>query len=227
MPSARKPAAPSARAGHAINKAAVAGAVAVIIAVALIFWARDPHVENLSSDGAAIIAFGDSLTAGYGAGEGADYPSRLSESIGRPIVNAGRNGDTTASALARLETDVLVHDPRVVIVGLGGNDFLRGEPIATTEENLRTIVRRIHTAGAMVVLLGFEFPSISVSYANMYERVAESEECLLIDDVLDGILNDAKLKSDQIHPNAAGYDLMAQRVAEPVTELLERADDAR
>lgn len=211
----------------AVNKAVVAAAIAVVVAVALIFWLRAPRVENLESTGSAIVAFGDSLTAGVGAPDGQDYPSKLAESIGRPVVNAGRSGDTTASALARLEEDVLGLDPRVVIVGLGGNDFLRREPIARTEENLRTIVRRVQAAGAMVILLGFEFPTLGASYADMYERVAESEGCLLVGDVADGILNDPALKSDEIHPNARGYALMAERVAGPTAKLLRRADGNR
>ena len=201
-----------------------AGALAFLV---WLFWTRAPRVENLASTGTTIVAFGDSLTAGFGAADGQDYPSRLAELIGRPVVNAGRSGDTTASALSRLEEDVLSGDPRLVIVGLGGNDFLRRDPIAKTEANLRTIVRRIKSAGAMVVLLGFEFPTLGASYGDMYERIAETEGCLLVEDVADGILNDPALKSDEIHPNARGYALMAQRVAGPTEKLLQRADDAR
>lgn len=206
----------------------VFAAVALIIAAgAWLLWPSGGDVANLESRATAIVAFGDSLTAGYGAGEGSDYPAVLSAELDRPIVNAGRSGDTTADAVARLDADVLSLNPRLVIVGLGGNDFLRGEPIARTEENLRTIVKRIQAQGAMVVLLGFEFPSISANYGAMYERIANEESCLLIEDVLAGILNDAKLKSDEIHPNAAGYALMAERIAGPLEKLLQKADRAR
>ncbi|HEU5161992.1 MAG TPA: arylesterase, partial [Thermoanaerobaculia bacterium] len=93
--------------------------------------------------------------------------------------------------------------------------------------NLREIVRRAHDAGAMVVLLGFRFPSLKANYEEMYERIADEEKCLLIPDVLDGILTDASLRSDPIHPNGKGYALMAERVAEPVRDLIETADEAR
>lgn len=205
----------------------LAGSAAFLAAVLLWgFWSSG-RVTNLDSGGSAIIAFGDSLTAGVGARAGEDFPALLSKELGVPIVNAGVSGDTTSSALARIEPDVLARDPRIVIVGLGGNDFLRGEPIAATEANLRAIVQRVHRAGAMAVLLGFSFPSLSADYEEMYERVAEEEGCLLVPGVLRGILSDSRLKSDAIHPNARGYALMAERLAEPCAKLIRRADAAR
>jgi lysophospholipase L1-like esterase len=202
---------------------------AAALLLVLVVWGLwpDASVANLDSRGSTIVAFGDSLTSGFGAGEGEDYPARLAELIGHPVVNAGRSGDTTESALERIEPAVLSRDPRIVIVGLGGNDFLRSEPIATTESNLRSIVRKSHDAGAMVVLLGFEFPSLNANYDAMYRRIAREEECLLIPDVLDGILRDPALKSDEIHPNAAGYQVLAERVSGPAKALMKRADAAR
>ena len=199
--------------------------VVVVIVFAIAIWALwpAPKIANLASRGTNIIAFGDSLTAGYGAVAGEDYPSRLAAITGIPILNAGVSGDTTDTALARLDSDVLARDPRIVIVGLGGNDFLRGAPIGTTEANLRTIIRKIHAAGAMVVILGYKFPSLQANYEKMYERVAKDEQCLLVPDLLDGIESNPQLKSDEIHPNARGYQLIAERVAGPLRKLLRRA----
>lgn len=205
---------------------AIRVAVVAVVTLGVVFWPKT-QVRNLDSRGTAVIAFGDSLTQGYGASEADAYPSRLSRMVGTEVVNAGVSGDTTESALQRLDNDVVTRNPRIVLVGLGGNDFLRRAPIETTEANLRAIVKKIQDAGAMVVLLGFEFPSIGPSYAKMYERIADEEECLLIDDVLDGVLNDPKLKSDEIHPNGAGYALMAERIEGPLEKLIARADGAR
>ncbi len=197
----------------------------------LIVWALWPSpyskVLNLASRGSNIIAFGDSLTAGYGAQPGEDYPSKLSKLIETPVINAGVSGDTTDMALARLDADVLSRDPRIVIVGLGGNDFLGSVEIATTERNLRAIIRKIHTAGAMVVLLGFRFPSLAVDYEKMYTRVADEEGCLLIPRMLRGIITDPSLKSDEVHPNARGYEIMAERIAAPCRKLIRKANAAR
>ena len=200
-----------------------------ILAVALwAFWpSQVSGVKNLSAGGTGVVAFGDSLTAGYGAGPGEDYPARLAAMIGREVINAGVSGDTTGSAAARLDTDVLALNPRIVIIGLGGNDFLQSAPIATTEANLRGIIERIQGAGAMVVVLGFRFPSITASYETMYERVARDTVSMLIPDLLDGILRDSKLKSDEIHPNGRGYQLMAERVAGPLRKLIRKADSSR
>lgn len=203
----------------------------VVVALVIAAWALWPspysRVTNLNSHGANIIAFGDSLTAGYGASAGEDYPSRLASLIGTNVINAGVSGDTTDSAAARLDADVLARDPRIVIVGLGGNDFLRQAPIEGTEQNLRAIIRRIQGSGAMVALLGFHFPSLTANWGKMYARVAHDEGCLLIDDVLDGIESNASLKSDEIHPNARGYQIMAERVAGPCRKLIKKADASR
>jgi lysophospholipase L1-like esterase len=184
-------------------------------------------VKNLDSRGRAIIAFGDSLTAGFGANAGEDYPARLAALTGATIENAGVSGDTTASAAERLERDVISRNPRIVILGLGGNDFLRGVPIATTEENLRSMIRKIQASGSMVMLLGYNFPSFTANYDKMYTRVAKDEGCLLVRDLLDGILSDSKLRSDEIHPNAQGYAIIAQRIEKPLKKLIAAADRKR
>jgi lysophospholipase L1-like esterase len=195
-------------------------------AALLVVFACAPRVRNLTSNGTNVIAFGDSLTAGYGAAKGEDWPSRVTAATGIPLLNAGMNGDTTESALARID-EVLEQNPRIVIVALGGNDFLRGMTVAATEANLREIVRRIQAHGAMVMLLGFRFPSFQADYEAMYERVADDGQCFLVEGTLKGILTDRKLKSDEIHPNAAGYALMAERIAGPLQKLVKRADAER
>jgi acyl-CoA thioesterase-1 len=200
----------------------------LLVLVIWFFWPSPySNVANLRSRGSNIIALGDSLTAGFGAPAGEDYPSKLSTMIGAPVLNAGVSGDTTEAALARLDPDVLSRDPRVVIVGLGGNDFLRGVAISSTDANLRMIIQKIHGAGAMVVLLGFSFPSISANYEKMYEGLAREERCLLIPHPLREILTDPALKSDEIHPNAHGYQLMAERISGPCSKLIRKADAER
>jgi acyl-CoA thioesterase-1 len=219
---------PVQRPGMDVRRMAIIAGGALLIVLVWAFW-PSPYskVRNLDSRGTTVVAFGDSLTAGYGAAAGADYVSQLSQKIGIAIANAGVRGDTTEQALARLDGDVLARNPRLVLVGLGGNDFLQGVAISTTETYLRTIVRRIHEAGSMVILLGFSFPSLNVDYQAMYERVAKDEGCLLIPRMLKGILTDPALKSDEVHPNARGYAIMADRVAGPLTKLLKKADAAR
>ncbi|MGG6239820.1 GDSL-type esterase/lipase family protein [Nodosilinea sp. AN01ver1] len=171
--------------------------------------------------GEQIIAFGDSITAGAGVGPQAAYPSLLSQSLDLPIVNAGRGGDTTATALNRLQ-DVVSADPWLVIVGLGGNDFLRQVPIAQTEQNLREIVTRLQQQGAIVVILGMNVYPFNGDYGAMYQRVASETQAHFIPGVLEG-LNDPRYLYDKIHPNQAGHQILADRVAAGLQPLLEQA----
>jgi acyl-CoA thioesterase-1 len=181
-------------------------------------------IRNLRSAGEAIVCFGDSLTEGVGAEAGQDYPSVLSRQLGFPVVNAGQRGDTTGQALERLSDKVLRRNPRLVIVLLGGNDFLRQLPRAESKKNLAEIVRRIQEQGAMVAIAGIRLGLFTDEFAPIYEATAKEFGALYIPEVMKGILSDAKLKSDAIHPNGAGYRLIAERVAEKIRPLLREAD---
>ena len=196
-------------------------ALAALVVILLIwfFWPAT-RVTNLDSHNA-------NITAGYGAQSGEDYPSRLSSITGLNIINAGVSGDTTESALARVDTAIVARDPRIVLVGLGGNDYLQGVAITTTEANLRTIIHKSQSAGEMIVLLGYRFPSLNADYEKMYKQIAGDEHCLFIPNLLRGIESNPALKSDEIHPNARGYQLIAERVAGPLKKLVRRADAAR
>ena len=119
---------------------------------------------------------------------------------------------------------MLEQNPRLVIVLFGGNDFLRRVPISETRKNLEEIVQRIQGRGAMVVLVGVRLGLFTDEYGPIYEEIAKKYGALLIPRVLKGILSDPKLKSDSIHPNGAGYQLMAERVLKQVKSLLEEAD---
>jgi acyl-CoA thioesterase-1 len=184
-------------------------------------------IRNLRSTGEKVICFGDSLTEGVGGGEGEDYPAVLAQKLGVAVINAGRRGDTTAEALTRITQDVLEKSPRLVIVLLGGNDFLRQVPLGETRKNLAEIVRQIQAGDAMVAIAGVRLGLFADEYGALFEEIASQAGALYVPDVLDGILSDVKLRSDPIHPNAAGYRLVAERVAKEVTPLLREADRRR
>lgn len=181
-------------------------------------------IRNLRSSGEAIICFGDSLTEGVGANPGEDYPAVLSRQIGFPVINAGRRGDTTEQALARLADEVLNRQPRLVIVLLGGNDFLRQLPRSASQKNLAAIVQRIQQAGSMVVIAGIKLGLFTDEFASIYEETAKEFGALYIPQVMKGILSDGNLHSDPIHPNGAGYRLIAERIAKRLKPLLHEAD---
>lgn len=180
-------------------------------------------VNNLHrGTGTQIIAFGDSITAGAGVGTQSAYPNVLSQTLGLPIVNKGRGGDTTGTALNRLQQDVIQADPWLVIVGLGGNDYLGQVPLAQTEKNLRQIVTRLQQEGAIVVVLGMNVKPFNGNYEKLYQRVANDTQAYLIPGVLEG-LNDPRYLYDKIHPNQAGHQILANRVAEGLKPLLDKA----
>lgn len=184
------------------------------------------HVANLRSTGTAIVCFGDSLTRGYGASPGHDYPSLMAAQLGHEVVNAGRDGDTTESALARLESDVVARQPRLVVVALGGNDVLQQTAKESTMRNLEAMVTRIVGCGAMVVLVHAKFGLFDDPYRDGVKAIAKEHGAAVVWGVLDDILGRPSRMYDQIHPNDAGYALMADRVTAVVAPLLEAADAA-
>ena len=200
------------------------GPVLVFVALAVVagLWSlRSGHPRAARpTAGEGVLAFGDSLVEGVGASEGRDVVSLLSARVGVPIVNAGRSGDTTGSALGRLDSAVLSRNPRIVIVVLGGNDLLRRIPREETFANLDAIVGRIRARGAAVILVGLSAGVFVDAYGNGYEEVARRTASGLVPDVLAGILGNPDLMSDQIHPNDRGYSLMADRIEPALRDLL-------
>jgi len=184
-------------------------------------------IANIDSRGTAIVCFGDSITAGFGIASDEAFPSLLSRRLGVPVLNAGRHGDTTADALARIDRDVLAHDPRLVIVEFGGNDFRKRVDKEETFRNLDGIVGRISRHGAMVVLLEIRIGLLRDEYLGGYRRVAEAHGALLIADFMSGILGSAALTVDGLHPNAEGQKLIAERVLKEVVPVLEAAEAVR
>jgi acyl-CoA thioesterase-1 len=210
--------------GDSVGARAVAAIVLLLLPVG--GCRRSWPITNAHPSGANVIAFGDSLTQGYKVSPGEGWPEQLSALVGRPILNRGVSGDTTGDALARLERDVLAQDPRIVLVCLGGNDMLRRMPADQQFENLRTIVRRIQARGALVVLIGTEGFKIlildGVDYGARYEALARETGAVYVPDLMKGVLTDASLMADQIHPNGRGYAKIARRIADEAGEYLAR-----
>ena len=169
-------------------------------------------IKNSNSGGRHIICFGDSITYGTGAPDGEDYPSRLAALLKRDVVNEGVEGDGTADALGRLDKDVLENDPYLVIVEFGGNDFLNKVPKEETLNNLRQIISRIQAKGAMVALCDLSSGVILSGYRKDYRKLAEETRSIFVPRLLEDILTDTTLKSDDIHPNPRGYGIIAKKV---------------
>lgn len=206
---------------------AVGGALAALLMFTVWCRSRVNHwpIRNASPTGRTVVAFGDSLTAGWRMEAGEPYPEQLSRLMGVSILNKGVSGNTTADGLARIEQDVLAHEPRVVLLCLGGNDMLRRVPPDQHFGNLKQAIERIQQGGALVILMGTEgYPALmgGVDYGERYRTLAEQTGSVYVPDLLDGVIGDRSLMYDQIHPNAKGYEKIARRLADEVGEYIRR-----
>jgi acyl-CoA thioesterase I len=136
------------------------------------------------------------------------------------VINAGLPGETASGALRRLDRDVLAQDPRIVIVFLGGNDLMQRVPKATTLAAIEEIVRRIQETGALAVLVGLNAPYPLGGLNDDYEKIADAHGAVFVSNVMRGILDSPAMRSDQVHPNAAGYKLIADRIHKAVEPYL-------
>ncbi len=169
-----------------------------------------------------IVAFGDSLTAGLGVPSDDAYPGQLArwlreQGFEYEVINAGVSGDTSAGGLRRVEW-ILKSQPRVVILELGINDGLRGQPLKETYENLKAIIERLNAKGVIVVLAGMRLPlnygdDYTKEFSDLYERLAKEFHVPFIPFFLEGVATHRQLnQGDGIHPNAEGYSIVVQNV---------------
>ena len=195
--------------------------VSVLVASAASATPRADHV---------IVALGDSLTAGLGVGVDEAYPALLEARLRREgfdyrVVNAGVSGDTSAGGLRRLDW-ALKLKPQVLIVALGANDGLRGQPPAALRANLTQIVERARGAGARVLLAGMRVPpnygdEYARAFAAVYASVARATGVPLAPFLLDGVAGDPRLnQADGIHPTAEGQRVIAEHLWPHLRSLL-------
>lgn len=178
-----------------------------------------------------VVVLGDSLAAGLGLAASEAFPAVLetllhTRGFDIEIVNAGVSGDTTAGGRSRLDW-VLQEPTEVLVIELGGNDALRGQPLENTEANLRELIRRGRTAGAEVVLLGMDVPTnygpdYADSFAGLYPRVAEEEGATLVPGFVRVLAEDPSLlQPDGLHPTADGQRVLAEKILPVVVDVLE------
>jgi len=177
-----------------------------------------------------IVAFGDSLSAGYGAEPGKSFPDFLQKDLDAAglhwrVVNAGVSGNTTTDGLARL-SEVLAYKPRVTIVEFGGNDGLRGLPIDTTRANLEQIIQNLRAAGSQVLLAGMTLPpnyglDYIKSFEDIYRDLAAKYKVARIPFLLSDVaLHPGLMQQDGIHPTAEGNEIVAKMVMRYLKPML-------
>ena len=163
---------------------------------------------------AVILAFGDSLTYGTGATAENSYPAQLERIIRRRVVNAGIPGEDTENGLARLPKMLDGHHPSLVILCHGANDLKQGLGDLQASENIREMIRIARRRNVDVLLLGIPYPTVFSAKPHFYAKIADEFSLLFEGNVVANVLIDPSLKSDSIHPNARGYRLIAEAIAE-------------
>ena len=187
------------------------GVVATSLLAAIAGCGRKKSASaQLVPAGSTVLALGDSLTYGTGASPETAYPTVLAELSGWNVVNAGVSGNTSAQALERLPGLLAEHQPKLVIVSIGGNDFLRQLPEADTRANIIAICRQALGSGAQVLLVAVPKVSMVAALGQMsdhplYADIAAELNVPLQREGWSKVLGDSKLRSDAVHANAQGY----------------------
>lgn len=203
------------------------------LAVILLLLAAAPVQAQAASETLRLLAFGDSLTHGYGLPAGESFPEQLEDALRErgyavEVINAGNSGDTSAAGRARLEWS-LADDPDAALVELGANDGLRGLDPAATYDNLDAILARFEDAGVPVLLAGMKAPrNMGADYAEafdaIYPKLAAEHDVLFYPFFLEGVALDPALnQSDGIHPNAKGVREIVERILPKVIALVDSA----
>jgi len=189
----------------------------VFVAVLFISACGDSGLKPLQP-GDVIVAFGDSLTAGYGVAQENAYPEVLSELTGFPVVNAGVSGETTEEGLSRLPEVMASENPALLILFEGGNDILRNYDLAKTKRNLEAMIGMAKEQGVQVALVGVPRKQIFSSTAELYSELAEKHELPIQDSIVSSLIRKPAMKSDHVHFNVKGYRALAEAIAEMLKE---------
>lgn len=176
------------------------------------------YAKDSLKKGAVVLAFGDSLTYGYGVSKEYSYPSQFAKKTGLHVINAGRSGEESSDGLSRLPT-LLEQNPDLVILCHGGNDILRRHSREKLKNNLLSMISLIKTSGAKVLLVGVpDFGLFGFDVVPLYEEVADETGVIFEDEILSHVESKSTLKSDKIHPNEKGYEMMADAFIDVLRE---------
>ena len=180
------------------------------------------------------MVFGDSLSAAYGLAAREGWVALLADRIARDklawrVVNASVSGETTAGGLRRLPGDIKRHQPSLIVIALGANDALRGQPVAAATANLEEMIKAARTAHAEPVLVGIMIPpNYGIEYARefreLYPKIANKARVALVPFLLEGVAQRRELfQADQLHPTAAAQPIIMDNVWSTLEPLLRRS----
>jgi len=170
-----------------------------------------PQLIKLSDDD-LILAIGDSLTFGTGTSPNTNSPSILQSLSKRTVINAGIPGETSDKTLLRINQLLRQHQPALVILCIGGNDILRWKDLAQTQNNIQQMIDIVQQQGSELVLIAVAEFGLYPSAPDFYQTLADKNKLPLDNETIPALLRDSQYKSDTIHPNQAGYQLLAEEI---------------
>ena len=185
--------------------------LSIVILIASGCGEKNSSLSPLSSS-SVILAYGDSLTYGYNVKRSESYPAKLEVLTGISVINSGVSGEVSAQGLKRLPKVLDEHHPQLLILCHGGNDLLRKMDLEEMESNIRSMIQLSLDRDIPVILLGVPKPGIFLSSFDVYKKIANSMNIIFIEDLISDVLGDKSLKSDSIHPNKKGYNVMAEEI---------------
>jgi len=190
--------------------------IILVLFLALLYYAqkRTPDIKNYPNERTEIIAFGDSLVEGVGSSSGTGFVGQLEVILNTDIINMGVSGNTTRDALLRIE-EVTDRNAAMVLISLGGNDFLQRIDPEQTRTNLDRIISKIQNDGAMVMVLGVPGNS------SIYKDLAEDHRTAYVSNILKGLIGRDKYMADPIHPNDTGYRRIAEKIAPELKKFIQ------
>lgn len=186
--------------------------IVIFISVFISACSEDAKLQALNAD-ATILAFGDSLTYGTGTSRDKAYPAVLATLINRKVINAGIHGEISEKGLARLPALIKQHKPSLIIICHGANDILRKLNIDQTKSNLQKMIDLAKQNNSQVVLITVPEFNLFLNTSPIYLELAEENKLPVTNDILAEVLANNAYKSDHVHPNALGYQLLAAEIA--------------
>ncbi len=190
-------------------------AILLIIIVVVISLAKERSYVSKLNKTDTILAFGDSITYGFGANSQQSYPHILSQLTNRNIINAGINGDTSTEGLQRLSPLLQDDSVKLILLCFGGNDIIQKQPLSELKSNLKKMIQLAKSKDINVILISV--PNLSffgLDSLDLYDEIADEEDIELIEGLLSHVLSRSSLKSDYIHPNPKGYRYIADEIYE-------------
>lgn len=188
--------------------------IIVLAIIALIFSLKKETSQVITLNPSdSILAFGDSITYGYGESNSQSYPYLLSKLTNNRVINAGLNGDTSREGLKRLPSLLEDSSIKLILLCFGGNDILQKQPLSELKDNLKNMILMAKAKNINVILISVpKISPLGLSSMDLYSTVADEENIELMDDLLTHVLSRSSLKNDYIHPNAKGYRYMADEI---------------